>query len=118
MASQANRPRDRIAQLASELVRFRRHRERLLPDGVAGEPAWDLLLILLADKDSVRYSISGLCRSACMSFTTALRWTRVLEQCRLVELTADPHHANRIYVEISDHGEALARACIEIISLE
>lgn len=118
MASQAETRRDRIAQLASELVRFRRHRERMLPDGVAGEPAWDLLLILLADKDSVRYSISGLCRSACISFTTALRWTRVLQQRGLVELTPDAHHANRINVAISDHGEVLARACLESISLE
>ena len=118
MATQTDNRRDRIAQLASELVRFRRHRETVLPGGLASQPAWDLLLTLLADKDSVAYSISSLCRSASVSFTTALRWMRILEDHGLVKLTPDPYHANRIYVAISDQGEALARACLGTIALE
>jgi DNA-binding MarR family transcriptional regulator len=106
-ARQASDRRDRPAQLAAELVMFRRWRERILPVGLDGEPIWDLLLILYADKDSIRYPIGALSKTAGTSFSGTYRWVHTLKDRGLLDLTIDPRHADQIYVSLTDRGEQL-----------
>ena len=110
--AQADSRRDRLAQLAAEFVHFRRWREWILPKGLDVEPAWDLLLILYADKDSVRYSVSTLANAASASFSTALRWVHALKDRGLLILTPDPNHANRMYASLTGRGEQIITSCL------
>ncbi|MFZ2995268.1 winged helix DNA-binding protein [Sphingobium sp.] len=94
-----------------ELLRARRIRADFLPGDLFADPAWDMLLDLLAARlDHERVSVSSLCIAAAVPPTTALRWIRTLTDRGLVERQADPHDGRRIFIALAqDAAEALGR---------
>lgn len=94
-----------------ELLRARRIRADFLPGDLFADPAWDMLLDLLAARlDHERVSVSSLCIAAAVPPTTALRWIRTLTDRGLVERQADPHDGRRIFIALAQEtAQALAR---------
>lgn len=88
------------AQLRRE-IKARRTRERLLPEGLFADPAWDILLDLtLARLDGRQTPVSSLCIAAAVPTTTALRWIKTLLDRGLIE-------RRRHYIHASDETFAM-----------
>ncbi|MPT47860.1 MAG: MarR family transcriptional regulator [Sphingobium sp.] len=95
------------AQVRS-VLRVRRLREQIFPEGLFADPAWDILLDLMAARmEKNRVSVSSLCIAAAVPPTTALRWIRHLTDCNLLERQADPEDGRRIFIALSDKGTSL-----------
>lgn len=94
-----------------DLLRARRIRADFLPGDLFADPAWDMLLDLLAARlEHERVSVSSLCIAAAVPPTTALRWIRTLTDKGLVERQADPHDGRRIFIALANEAaEALTR---------
>lgn len=86
-----------------DLLRARRMRADFLPGDLFADPAWDMMLDLLAARlDHERVSVSSLCIASAVPPTTALRWIRTLTDKALVERRADPHDGRRIFIALAD----------------
>jgi hypothetical protein len=118
MAASAALLDERSNKLASQLATFRHQRELLLTGGIAGEPAWNMLLKLFIDRNAVRHSIRSLARSSHATYSTCYRWIHLLEQRGLVELSPDLRHANRIFVRLARSGETKVRDCLSTLELD
>ena len=94
-----------------DLLRARRLREEFLPGDLFADPAWDMLLDLLAAQlEQERVSVSSLCIAAAVPPTTALRWIRTLTEKGFVQRQADPHDGRRVFIALADETvEALTR---------
>lgn len=94
-----------------DMIRARRLRDELFGAGLFADPAWDMLLDLLAARlEHERVSVSSLCIAAAVPPTTALRWIRTLTDKGLVERQADPHDGRRIFIALANEAaEALTR---------
>lgn len=94
-----------------DLLRARRIRADFLPGDLFADPAWDMLLDLLAARlEHERVSVSSLCIAAAVPPTTALRWIRTLTDKGLVERQADPHDGRRIFIALANEAaESLTR---------
>lgn len=94
-----------------DLLRARRMRADFLAGGLFADPAWDMLLDLLAARlEQERVSVSSLCIASAVPPTTALRWIRTLTDDGLVVRQADPHDGRRIFIALADGAaEALTR---------
>lgn len=87
------------------LLRVRRLREQILPADLFADPAWDIVLDLMAARlENARVSVSSLCIAAAVPPTTALRWIRQLTERELLERQADPDDGRRIFITLSDKG--------------
>jgi hypothetical protein len=98
-----------LAPLAAQaLYRLRRSRERLFPGQLFSEPAWDLMLDLLAaETGGSSVSVTSACIATSAPMTTAIRCLKRLEAEGLVYREADSLDKRRIYVRLS--AEAFAR---------
>jgi DNA-binding transcriptional ArsR family regulator len=97
--------RDLTAGQVRDLLRVRRLRSEFLPVDLFADPAWDMLLDLMAARlDHERVSVSSLCIAAAVPPTTALRWIRTLTDQGLVIRQADPHDGRRIFIALSDEA--------------
>ncbi|WP_445190706.1 MarR family transcriptional regulator [Sphingobium sp. HWE2-09] len=94
-----------------DLLRARRIRADFLPGDLFADPAWDMMLDLLAARlDHERVSVSSLCIAAAVPPTTALRWIRTLTDKGMVERQADPHDGRRVFIALAqDTTDALTR---------
>jgi hypothetical protein len=102
-------PRSRLEllQTASDTYRVRRERERYFPATYFGEPAWDILLDLLANEMSGRpVSVSNACIAASAPATTGMRWLRVLEEDGYIKKVRDQSDSRVTLVILTE----LARA--------
>ncbi|WP_150291112.1 winged helix DNA-binding protein [Sphingobium estronivorans] len=87
-----------------DLLRARRLRDDFLPADLFADPAWDMLLDLLAARlDHERVSVSSLCIASAVPPTTALRWIRTLTEKGFVRRHADPHDGRRVFIALADH---------------
>jgi DNA-binding MarR family transcriptional regulator len=93
------------------LLRARRLREDFLPGDLFADPAWDMLLDLLAARlEQERVSVSSLCIASAVPPTTALRWIRTLTDKGIVQRQADPQDGRRVFIALADETvEALTR---------
>ncbi len=90
------------AVLVRRLIRLRRDRDRFFPAEVFADPAWDMLLDLIAARMEGRsVPVSSLCIAAAVPTTTALRWVRSLSEAGLFQRNVDPVDARRSYVTLS-----------------
>lgn len=86
-----------------DMLRLRRLRDQFFPGELFADPAWDMLLDLMAARLSgQRVSVSSLCIAAAVPATTALRWIRALTDNGLFLRQADPADGRRVFIALSD----------------
>lgn len=87
------------------MLRVRRLRDHLVAPDLFADPAWDIMLDLLAARlENNQVSVSSLCIAAAVPPTTALRWIRHLTDRGLLDRQADPKDGRRIFIALSDTG--------------
>ena len=85
------------------MIRVRRLRDQFFARELFADPAWDMLLDLMAARlEGSRVAVSSLCIAAAVPATTALRWIRTLTEHGLFVRSADPEDGRRIFIELSD----------------
>ncbi len=93
-----------------KIIRTRRLRDRFFDPSLFADPAWDMLLDLMAARiENARVAVSSLCIAAAAPPTTALRWIKAMTDHALFERRADPDDGRRIFIRLSDsamHGMA------------
>ena len=78
-------------------------RDRFLPGDLFADPAWDMLLDLIAARlERTRVAVSSLCIAAAVPPTTALRWIKTMTDAGLLVRAADPFDQRRVFIELSD----------------
>jgi DNA-binding MarR family transcriptional regulator len=101
---------------AALIYNARRKRDRSL-DGfqdLVGEPAWDILLCLLAaDRENAEVSVSSACFASGVPATTGLRWVRRLEERGLIARSDDPLDGRRSLLNLTEKGFEIAKAAVE-----
>ena len=91
------------AGMVRAIIRARRMRDQYFHAELFADPAWDMLLDLLAARlEQQRVAVSSLCIAAAVPATTALRWIKTLTQHGLFVRAADPEDGRRVYIELSD----------------
>lgn len=92
------------------MIRARRLRDQYFRRAMFADPAWDMLLDLMAARlEKNRVAVSSLCIAAAVPATTALRWIKALTDQGLFVRCADPQDGRRVYIELSDEtARALA----------
>jgi DNA-binding MarR family transcriptional regulator len=93
------------------LLRLRRLRENFFDPSLFADPAWDMLLDLLAARlEEAQVAVSSLCIAAAVPPTTALRWIKAMTDHGLFERCADPDDGRRIFIRLSDGAtQSMAR---------
>lgn len=92
------------------IIRLRRLRDRFFRSDLFADPAWDMLLDLMAARlERVRVAVSSLCIAAAVPPTTALRWIKTMSDNGMFIRVADPEDGRRVFIELSD-GAASAMA--------
>lgn len=85
------------------MIRARRLRDERFPAGLFADPAWDILLDLMAARlERKQVTVSSLCVAAAVPPTTALRWIGVLTERGLLVRAADAADRRRAYLGLSD----------------
>ena len=85
------------------ILRLRRLRNRYFDPSLFADPAWDMLLDLMAARlEGEQVSVTSLCIAAAVPSTTALRWIRTLIDSGLVQRRADPADGRRIHISLTD----------------
>ncbi|HWH17885.1 MAG TPA: winged helix DNA-binding protein [Allosphingosinicella sp.] len=96
------------------MIRARRLREQYFPADLFADPAWDMLLDLMAARlDRQRVAVSSLCIAAAVPPTTALRWIKTLTEHGVFVRTADPQDGRRVFIELSDKAAAQLAAYLK-----
>ncbi len=84
------------------IIRTRRLREQFFAADLFADPAWDMLLDLMAARiDGRGVAVSSLCIAAAVPPTTALRWIRSMTEHRIFVRRADPIDGRRVFIELS-----------------
>ena len=87
------------------IIRARRLRDQYFRADLFADPAWDMLLDLMAARlASERVAVSSLCIAAAVPPTTALRWIRTLCEQGLFVRSADPQDGRRVFIALSDQA--------------
>ncbi len=90
-----------------EMIRLRRMREDMFESDLFADPAWDMLLDLMASRlEDKPVSVSSLCIASAVPPTTALRWIKLMTDRGLLERRADTADARRIFIALSDETAA------------
>ena len=89
------------------IIRLRRLRERYFRTDLFADPAWDMLLDLMAARiERIQVAVSSLCIAAAVPPTTALRWIKTLSDNGMFVRLDDPNDGRRVYIELSDAAAA------------
>ena len=98
-----NGPAMPSAEDVRNILRLRRMRNRFFDSTLFADPAWDMLLDLLAARlEGEDVSVSSLSIAASVPSTTALRWIRTMTDLGLFERRADPTDGRRIYINLTE----------------
>jgi winged helix DNA-binding protein len=85
------------------VIRVRRLRDHFFKGELFADPAWDMLLDLMAARvERQRVAVSSLCIAAAVPPTTALRWIKTLCDQGLFVRVADPEDGRRVFIDLSD----------------
>ena len=100
-----------LAEDVRDILRLRRMRNRFFDSALFADPAWDMLLDLMAARlEGEDVSVSSLSIAASVPSTTALRWIRNMTDLGLFERRADPMDGRRVYINLTDAAtNAMAR---------
>ena len=93
------------------IIRARRLRDHYFRGGLFADPAWDMLLDLMAARlEKNRVAVSSLCIAAAVPATTALRWIKALTDSGLFVRAADPRgRPPRLYRAFGRDGAGARR---------
>ena len=84
------------------ILRLRRLRAAYFSAELFADPAWDMLLDLMAAQlEGEKVAVSSLCIAAAVPATTALRWIKTMCDQNLFERHADPLDGRRIFIGLS-----------------
>ncbi len=98
------------------LIRARRLRDQYFRGELFADPAWDMLLDLMAARlEDNRVAVSSLCIAAAVPATTALRWIKALTDRGLFVRSADPEDGRRVYIELSDDAARALAAYLRAV---
>ena len=104
------------ASYVRALIRARRLRDQYFRGDLFADPAWDMLLDLMAARlEKNRVAVSSLCIAAAVPATTALRWIKALTDRGLFVRSADPQDGRRVYIELSDEAARALAAYLRAI---
>ena len=93
------------ARQIRDIIRLRRSRDRYFGSHLFADPAWDMLLDLMAARlERVQVAVSSLCIAACVPPTTALRWVKMMTQSGLFERANDPKDRRRVFIRLSEEA--------------
>lgn len=109
-------PQDARAEAAyiRMLIRTRRLRTHYFRADLFADPAWDMLLDLLAAQlEGKKVAVSSLCIAAAVPPTTALRWIGVLAENDLILRIADPDDGRRVHVALAPMTARALRAWLQ-----
>jgi hypothetical protein len=102
--------------LACRLYEARRNRRHFLPENLFADPAWDMLLLLYCLQSSNgTISVTGLCASAGVPMTTALRWLKEVERRALVRRVQNPSDRRSHFINLTEHGKEKMDAYFEYV---
>jgi DNA-binding MarR family transcriptional regulator/ActR/RegA family two-component response regulator len=106
------RPTDLMVVRA--ILRLRRLRDQYLEPALFADPAWDMLLDLMAAQlERRRVAVSSLCIAAAVPPTTALRWIATMTEQGLFARLPDPDDGRRIFIALSEAAHTAMRNYIE-----
>lgn len=89
------------------VIRARRLRDHFFQSELFADPAWDMLLDLMAARlEKQRVAVSSLCIAAAVPPTTALRWIKGLCDQGIFVRVADPEDGRRVFIELADKSAA------------
>lgn len=95
------------AKSIREMIKRRRLRESFFDAELFADPAWDILLDLMAARLEQRnVSVSSLCIAAAVPPTTALRWITAMTESGMLIREQDPDDARRVFIILSDEVAA------------
>jgi DNA-binding MarR family transcriptional regulator len=100
-----------LMSAATEMYRMRRARDQLMPAGLMGEPAWDILLALYSEEPTA-LTVSSVCHGSGVSSAAGLRWIAVLEAENLVKRTAHERDDRIALVSMTEHGRSIVERCL------
>lgn len=116
-AHSSNRPVDEV--VVRQMLASRRKRDQFFRSDLFADPAWDMLLDLLASRLSdIRVTVTSLCIASNVPATTALRWINTLEQEGLVSRLPDKLDRRRIFVELTSEAEIRLRDYFSSVNCE
>jgi hypothetical protein len=94
------------AAIIRAMIRVRRLRNQFFPAELFADPAWDMLLDLMAARLEGRaVAVSSLCIASAVPPTTALRWIKTLTDAKLFERVADSNDGRRVFIELTEVAE-------------
>jgi hypothetical protein len=96
------------------IIRARRLRDHFFRGELFADPAWDMLLDLMAARvEGQRVAVSSLCIAAAVPPTTALRWIKTLCDQGLFVRVADPEDGRRVFIELSPDTATMMEAYLK-----
>jgi hypothetical protein len=85
------------------MIKMRRLRDSFFDHELFADPAWDILLDLMAAQlEGKQVSISSLCIAASVPPTTALRWITTMTENGMLVRQHDPGDARRVFIGLSE----------------
>jgi len=91
---------------------MRRARDRVMPSGLTGEPAWDILLALYSE-DPGELTVSSVCHGSGVPPTTAARWIGVLDVRGFIERSKHPRDDRIVLVSLTPQGRVIVERCLK-----
>lgn len=109
--SGASRPQLPDPGLVRRIIRQRQQRARFLDADLFADPAWDMLLDLIAARvERKRVSVTSLCIASGVPPTTALRWIGQMVEGGLFVRVCDDTDRRRAFIELTEKAvDAMAR---------
>ncbi len=99
------------ADMVRSIIKQRRMRDNFFESALFADPAWDILLDLMAARLSGQtVSVSSLCIAAAVPATTGLRWITSMTKNGMLERKSDPMDARRVFMDLSDETFAKLEA--------
>jgi len=93
------------------IIRARRLRDHFFKSDLFADPAWDMMLDLMAARiEGQKVAVSSLCIAAAVPPTTALRWIKALCDQGIFVRLADPEDGRRVFIELAEATAAALEA--------
>jgi DNA-binding MarR family transcriptional regulator len=90
-----------LLDAAQQELERRRRRNKVLPEEMFGEPAWEILLQLYVEQQGTRLNIARLTSYLNLSASTVLRWLNYLHDKQLLRREIHPNDQRSVFVELT-----------------